>query len=90
MMEAVTKLSSGEQSREEPSRTIVHRIADLEGVDPTELTPPLYSVIDPDALDSLFHSPTIGESQTSGHVRFTYCSYEVHVRSDGRVSISEA
>lgn len=70
---------------EKPSRSIVELIADLEGVDLVELSPPLYSVIDPEALDSLFHSS--GDDVT-GHVDFEYHGYQVRVRSDGEVEIA--
>ena len=66
------------------SETIVGIIADLEGVDSTELTPPLYSVIDPDALESLFAST---DDPAAGHVAFRYHGYDVRVASDGAVEI---
>lgn len=72
---------------EKPSTLIIELIADLEGVDPAELSPPLYSVIDPDALDALFGSSTDDEPQTAGHVDFEYCGYEIRIQSDGEVAI---
>lgn len=69
------------------SETIVELIADLEGVDPVELTPPLYSVINPDALESLFDTSASDESPPSGHVCFHYCGYEIRVESDGELAI---
>lgn len=89
-MKAATTTNSGEISQKKPSVRIVERIADLEETDPTELTPPLYSVIDLEAVDALFHTPAVGESQTSGRVRFSYNGYDVCVRSEGEISISEA
>lgn len=63
-------------------QTIVESIAKAEGTYPTELSPPLYEVIDPEALESLF-----ANDQTLGEVVFNYNNYEVRVFSDGYVSI---
>lgn len=90
MMEAATTASYGPQSQEKPSQTIVKLIADLEGTPPTELSPPLYSAIDPEALDSLFHPPTTTESQTRGHVCFSYLGYEIRVEETGEIEITDA
>ena len=79
--------SSGEAvSTTNPSQAIIERIADLEGICPTELTPPLYSAVDPDALDALVSSPA-GESSVS--VRFTYKEYDIRITSGGSVSIDQ-
>lgn len=88
MMEAATQAAFGQQSSEKLSQTIVKLIADLEGTSPAELSPPLYSAIDPEALDSLFHLPTTTESQTQGHVHFTYCEYKIHVEETGEIEIT--
>jgi hypothetical protein len=69
---------------------IVEKVAESEGVDPTELQPPLYEVIDPDALNAVFADAESGISRENGRIEFTYCGYEVVVRSDGQVSITEA
>ncbi len=66
---------------------VVEIIADIEGIDPTELTPPLYSVIDPDALNSLFQSSASDDLSPSVCVSFQYCGYEVHIESDGELTI---
>lgn len=74
------------RATEDIGETIVEVVADLEGVDPSELTPPLYSVIDPDALESLFTS-TDGDGPSHGHVSFRYHGYDVRVSSDGAIGI---
>ena len=71
---------------EDLSETIVNIVADFEGVDPAELTPPLYSVIDPDALEALFAS-TDSDGPPHGHVSFRYRGYDVRVTSDGGLEI---
>ncbi|THE65894.1 hypothetical protein D8Y22_05050 [Salinadaptatus halalkaliphilus] len=88
-MDAVTVDADTTVSSSKPSVTIVERIAKRDGVDPTELTPPLYSAIDPEALDSLFSTTDGTDARSVGNVRFTYNGYEVCVQSSGEISISE-
>lgn len=87
MMQEQSALTSTTDSTEKPSETIVGLIADLEGVDPVELSPSLYSVIDPDALDSLFHSSPSDDPQTPGYIRFQYCGYEIRMQDGGEIMI---
>jgi hypothetical protein len=67
----------------ELSQAVVDAVADAEGVEPTEL-PPLFSAIDPDALDALFQ-PASDETVVTGSVRFRYAGYDVNVNEDGSV-----
>lgn len=68
------------------SNKVVKRVAEVEDVDPRELTPPLYDVIDPDALDQIFASiPAAGRME--GQVTFSYNGYEITVCGDGYVSV---
>lgn len=62
---------------------VVEKIAAAENVDPLELTPPLYDVVDPDALEKLFDN-----DRTLGTFTFNYRGYEVSVLSDGCVSVN--
>lgn len=64
-------------------QTVFESLAEAEEIEPTELTPPLYEVIDPDALESLFAT-----NQALGKVIFNYNGFEVSVFSDGHVSVS--
>lgn len=74
--------------QDEPlSLTVVKMVADTEGVEPTALRP-LYSAVDPDALDSLFESD--GGPTFEGEVQFRYHGYQVSVRGDGRVTLTPA
>lgn len=66
------------------SEAVVTAVAESEGVDSTELSPPLYHAVDPDALDSLF-SASAGTTRGSGRVTFTYCGYAITVEVDGTV-----
>ncbi|MFC4451874.1 HalOD1 output domain-containing protein [Halorussus aquaticus] len=61
---------------------VVKKVAEVEDVDPLELTPPLSEVIDSDALESLF-----ANNLAVGKVVFNYNSCEVSVFSDGYVSV---
>ncbi|RQG95702.1 HalOD1 output domain-containing protein [Natrarchaeobius oligotrophus] len=74
-----------------PSQAIIEAIAAREGVDVTDVEPPeydpLYAIVNPEALDALFRTPT-GPPE-SGHVRFEYEGYDVTVSSGGRVDVSE-
>jgi len=68
------------------SQRVVETVAEAEGVPPTELSPPLYEVVDPDALDRLFAAP----SRSDSRVVFSYKNYEVTVDGEGLVSVSTA
>ncbi|MFA9418170.1 HalOD1 output domain-containing protein [Natrinema sp. HArc-T2] len=85
--EIQTKSFPTAEPDEDLSMMIIELISDLEGVDPVELSPPLYSVINPEALDALFHSASSDAPQTSGHVQFVYCGYEIRVQSDGEIAV---
>lgn len=64
------------------TQAVVEAIAEAEGIDPLELAPPLYDVVDPDALENLFTN-----SQALGKLIFNYKDYEVSVFSDGFISV---
>lgn len=75
-----------EQSTPNLGAKIVEEIADREGTSPIQLSPPLYSVIDPDALNSLFQSTASADLDREGSVCFTYCGYNVHVDSNANIT----
>lgn len=58
---------------------IVSAIAEREGVDPVAIEPPLYEVIDPDALTAITKADPAAELTLS----FTYAGYRVTVTVDG-------
>ena len=62
---------------------ILETIAGVEGVDPIELTPPLYSVVDPEALDAVIES--LGGR--AGWIEFDYRGYQVTINGAGGVSV---
>lgn len=49
---------------------------------------PLYTAIDPEALDSVFRTTGDDADRTRGRVAFQYHGYEVTVHSDERISVS--
>jgi hypothetical protein len=69
------------------SRAVVEAVAEAEGVDSVDLTPPLYEAVDPDALNRLF-AATPSAGRMEGRVCFRYNGYEVTVWGDGYVSIA--
>lgn len=70
------------------SERIVREVAEVRGCEPTSLEP-LYTAIDPDALDRLFDMDRSGVDRSHGRVVFTYCGCEVSVADDGTVQVSE-
>lgn len=69
------------------AQKIVEAVAETEGVDPAELTPSLYEILDPDALNALFAPTNAGHPRSTGRVTFQYCGYDVTASSDGHVSV---
>lgn len=67
------------------SEKIVRTVADRESVDVVELEPPLYDVVNPEALDSLFE-----DRDTDGRVEFHWHGYRIVVFSSGSIRVIEA
>ena len=65
---------------------VVEAVAAEEGVRPTDIDPPLYEIVDPDALDSLFRS-TLCAPRNDGCISFSYCDYVVTVHGSGRIEV---
>jgi hypothetical protein len=64
--------------------SVVLAVADAAGIDPIDL-PPIYDIVDPDALDGLFGAA--GGRRLDGEVSFRYYGYLVTVRSDGGLTV---
>lgn len=73
--EAVAAVTDGP-----PSRAVVQAVADADDSDPVDL-PPLYRVLDPDALDAIFRD------RPDGSVTFEYNGYTVTVRGTAEVTV---
>lgn len=65
------------------SERVVARLAEQVGVEPPNLDPPLYDVIDPDSLDALY------EHRPGPRVQFNYEGRTVVVEPDGSVAVVE-
>ena len=65
------------------TESVLSRVAEREGVGPEDLDPPLYRVVNCDALNDLFRS-------TTGTVQFSYHGYRVAVDDDGFVTVRDA
>ncbi len=68
---------------------VLQRVADAEGTEPSELEEPLYEVVDPEALETIFKSFEDGPHREAGELRFPYHGYDVTVHADGEVSVRE-
>lgn len=79
-------MSTGKMARQstrpDVTAAVATALADRENVPTDELSPPLYEVVDPEALASLFRN-------TSGRVTFEYREYEVTVDDDYVVEVRE-
>lgn len=84
-----TPIAEISDERRTVDEAVVEAVAAVKGVSPTDLHPPLYAVVDPDALDELVSSLYCCPDESTGHVTFPYGGYEVTVSADG-VSVAEA
>lgn len=66
------------------SHVVVAALADAADTDPLSLTPPLYEVVDPDALDAL------ARNGTAVRVEFEYDGRSVVVRDGDTVEVDGA
>ncbi len=67
------------------SETVISAVAEAKGVEPLDLEP-LYTAVDPDALDRLFQ-PAVG-SPTPLNLQFAMADCRVTVRSDSEVTVT--
>lgn len=72
-----------------PSAKVLDEIAEREGVSPVDLEPPLYDVIDPEALDFLFRNHGRETVDSVRQIVFRYAGYDVSVSGDGEVGVEE-
>ena len=68
------------------SEAIFTAVATATGTDPLEL-PPLYSVIDTDALDALFNPPAYSVSKQHLTATFEYADCRVSAKAHGTVVV---
>lgn len=80
-----TSPASFDVERQSILERVLQTVAAYENVPTTEL-PPLFDVVDPDALVAIFASPPGGPRRAEGKVTFTYADYQVTVSADGSVA----
>ncbi|MFP8951664.1 HalOD1 output domain-containing protein [Natrialbaceae archaeon A-arb3/5] len=73
--------------KDQPTEAVVTAVASLVEQDPMDL-PPLYEVVDSDALNSLVEHAYRTESAGVQQLSFIYEGFDVSVRSDGQVLIA--
>ncbi|ELY38289.1 HalOD1 output domain-containing protein [Natronorubrum tibetense] len=90
-MSSASDPSSPPERAAVPTQAVIEAVAAREGVDVTDVEPPayepLYTVVDPAALDRLFLTPSGARSNAC--VTFEYEGYEVAVYGDGHVDVTE-
>lgn len=67
---------------EGPSASIIEAFAEVDEAHPWELEP-LYTAVDPEALDSLFSPTQNTYDRIDGSVQFTYTGYVVVMHANG-------
>ncbi|RKD97935.1 HalOD1 output domain-containing protein [Halopiger aswanensis] len=81
--------SSRPDGDEPLSVRVAREIAAHDGVDPTELSPPLYHSLDTAALDALFEPKRRGGSR-HGRITFAYNEKRVTVHDDGEITVEQS
>ena len=76
-----------ERDEESLSMSIIENVAGHKGTEALMLDPPLYEVLDPDALDALFRGQD--GTRRKGKFTFEYCGCMVTVASDGHVLVED-
>ncbi len=75
---------SGPQSL---STTVTVAVADVAGVEPADIPEQLYDVVDPEALDKLFHPRDDGTPRRGGRLSFSLYGHHVTIRGDGTITV---
>lgn len=74
--------------RQTVSERVIAAVADVTDTAPKDLTPPLFSAVDPEALDAVVESLGDGSHAPESRVEFAYCGCDVTVKADGRVIVT--
>ncbi len=69
------------------STTVTVAVADVAGVEPSDIPEQLYDVIDPEALDNLFKPRDDGVSRRGGRLSFSLYGHHVSIRGDGTITV---
>ena len=71
------------------NESIISTVAAVSGTEPMEL-PPLYDVLDPDALEALIELNAARPAESDIHVTFTFNGYTVTVHTYGIIAVQPA
>ncbi len=69
------------------STTVTVAVADVAGVEPSDIPEQLYDVIDPEALDKLFKPRDDGVARRGGRLSFSLYGHHVTIRGDGTITV---
>jgi hypothetical protein len=69
-----------------PSTAVVVVVGEITQQPTTEL-PPLFNVVNTDALDRFIEEPTCGQYHGERSIRFTYLEYRIKVQSGGIIEV---
>ncbi len=70
-----------------PTTAIIDAVAEAAGVDPLDL-PPLFDLVDADALDQLFSHPN-GTAEAETMLGFTVETWNVFVHAEGHIRVCD-
>lgn len=70
-----------------PSMAVVEAVADVTDTDAIDL-PPLYEVVDPDAVDALFDHARRDGRLREQRLSFAYAGFDVTLSADGSIELS--
>ena len=77
---------SFDSSTESVCKAIISTVAVVSETKPLEL-PPLYSAVDPDALEALLERNVPGPQNADIHISFTFTEWEITVHSYGVIAV---
>lgn len=69
------------------STTVTVAVADVAGVEPSDIPEQLYDVVDPEALDKLFEPRDDGVARRGGRLSFSLYGHHVTIRGDGTITV---
>jgi hypothetical protein len=77
------------EERAKPTQRIVQAVADSEGVEPVDLDPPLFDVLDGDLLNALVQSNIESTDEPNLEVSFEYLGYDVHLAAGHSITVEK-
>lgn len=69
------------------TEAVVDKMSEMTQTDPLEL-PPIFDVLDPDSLNTLFNGSPSSQPQTETFVIFEYIGHQVTVKRNGAIRIT--